>query len=189
MKKSLAPSSIFKKRKLSEDSVEIRLNGKSDVKINHLEIFTLKPVNQESSESKENEEENNGEVIKKNFVINGESSQEIAFAVSFKNNKRFAKTDLSGYGILIVGYSHCKLFNMEGKPIGNADLSRDPTSTDYPDYEEVGDKKQTVLLHKGSKKGTPVYIYPGNCVNIGSKSVWVCSYSSIYTSSFLLTLN
>lgn len=172
MKKSLAPSSIYKKRKLGEDA-ELRLNGKSDVKINHLDLFTLKPPSQEL---KEPEEETNEEIIKKNYVINGESSQEIAFAVSFKNNKRFAKTDLSGFGILIVGYSHCQLYNMEGKPIGNADLTRDPTSTEYSDYEEVGDKQQTVLLHKGSKKGSPVYIYPGNCVNLGSKSIWVRTF-------------
>lgn len=58
---------------------------------------------------------------------------------------------------------------MEGKIIGKAILAREPSKTDYPDYSEVNDKKQTVLVCGKSKKENRIYIYPGNTVSVGSK--------------------
>lgn len=104
MKRSLAPSILFKKRKLAgDDSMSLLHTAKMDG-INHLDLFTTKTPSP-STEDNEPETVDTSNNVLKNFVINSSGSPEIAFAVSFKNTKRFAKTDLSGHGMPEVMYS------------------------------------------------------------------------------------
>lgn len=106
MKRSLAPSILFKKRKLIGDE-SLALHNISNVEgINHLELFTLKPSSPPNEDQKADEDVDTNNNVLKNYVINSPGSSEIAFAVSFRNTKRFAKTDLSGHGMFIF-LIHC----------------------------------------------------------------------------------
>ncbi|XP_049850513.1 DNA repair and recombination protein RAD54-like isoform X2 [Schistocerca gregaria] len=77
---------------------------------------------------------------------------------------------------------------MEGKQIGSLEIERSPHVTEYEEFEEGDDEKQSVL-RRVHKRDRELYIYPGNSIVISTQVVQICfrvSLDEFKTGAFFL---
>jgi hypothetical protein len=110
MRRSAAPSVVWKKKKLADGSAQgLDSDGsplaQSGEKQNHLDIYKEKEnVSVEEPTAEDDmhagrRTRQEAKVIKKNFALNSPNSIPICFAVKFTNLNRTAKKNLQGDGM------------------------------------------------------------------------------------------
>jgi hypothetical protein len=167
MKRKAAPSILWKNSKIPRLEGDLAVSGLKDV--NHLERFSLQKlqtvIKQEDKENHNNQETaHDMQTIEKNYLLTSPQSKEVCFAVQYKSLKT-APNNMSAEGLLVVFYHWCTLYNMDGKSVASAELTREKVEGDFDDHHECS---QEVRI-----KNKLVYFWPGNIVHIGSKEVKV----------------
>lgn len=106
MRRSAAPSVVWKKKKLADGSalaVAVESSPSAGEKVNHLDAYKEKenvPMIEEQVEDLGRRTRHEVRITKKNFAINDPAATPLCFAVKFINANRTAKKNLEGHGSL-----------------------------------------------------------------------------------------
>jgi hypothetical protein len=103
MRRSLAPSALFKRRKLDdEDSPPDSLLGSKGKPINHLARWDPSNSDDTKPEEDANSAQNDVEQIRKNYTLNPNAIP-VCFACTFTALNKLAKKDAKGDGSFFRG--------------------------------------------------------------------------------------